>query len=178
VVQGWNNVKDNNSGKTVGLNVAYAWKKVTWTNVYYGGPEKDHTNRGLRHLYDTTVLVKPTEKVAYSVNFDYGRDQNIGAGASQWAGIAAAARFAVGKKYAVAPRLEWFDDMDGFTTGRAQSLKEFTLTGEYQMTTFLLSRLEFRNDWSNQPFFQKGNGNSKSQPTVLLGMIAFLGPKK
>ena len=68
--------------------------------------------------------------------------------------------------------------MDGFITGRAQSLKEFTLTGEYQMTTFLLSRLEFRNDWSNQPFFQKGNGSSKSQPTGLLGLIAFLGPKK
>ena len=63
VVQGWNNVKDNNSGKTVGLNGAYAWKKVTWTNVYYVGPEKDHTNQGLRHLYDTTVLVKPTDKI-------------------------------------------------------------------------------------------------------------------
>ena len=178
VVQGWNNVKDNNSGKTVGLNGAYAWKKVTWTNVYYVGPKKDHTNQGLRHLYDTTVLVKPTDKIAYYVNFDYGRDKNIGAGAKQWTGIAAAARFAIGKKYAITPRLEWFDDMDGFTTGRAQSLKEFTLTGEYQMTTFLLSRLEFRDDWSNQAFFQKGSGSSRSQPTVLLGMIAFLGPKK
>ena len=68
--------------------------------------------------------------------------------------------------------------MDGFTTGKAQSLKEFTLTGEYQMTDWLLSRLEFRDDWSNQAFFQKGNGNSRSQPTVLLGMIAFFGPKK
>jgi hypothetical protein len=73
---------------------------------------------------------------------------------------------------------QWFDDMDGFTTGRAQSLKEFTLTGEYQMTTFLLGRLEFRNDWSNQAFFQTSNGSSKSQPTALLGLIAFFGPKK
>jgi hypothetical protein len=68
--------------------------------------------------------------------------------------------------------------MDGFTTGRAQSLKEVTLTGERQMTDWLVGRLEFRNDWSNQAFFQKGNGNSRSQPTVLLGMIAFFGPKK
>ena len=30
VVQGWNDIYDNNSGKTVGLNGAYAWKKVTW----------------------------------------------------------------------------------------------------------------------------------------------------
>ena len=39
MVQGWNNVYDNNSGKTFGFNGAYAWKKVTWTNVYYVGPE-------------------------------------------------------------------------------------------------------------------------------------------
>ena len=69
--------------------------------------------------------------------------------------------------------------MDGFSTGTAQTLKEFTLTGEYKMTSWLLSRLEFRDDWSNQAFFQKNNnGSSKSQPTVLLGMVAFFGPKK
>jgi len=178
LVQGWNNIEPLNSGKTVGLNGAYAWKKVTWTSVYYGGPEKAGTTKGLRHLYDTTVLVNPTDKISYYINFDYGRDKNIGAGASQWTGIAAAARFAVTQKFAIAPRLEWFDDMDGFSTGTAQSLKEFTLTGEYKMTSFLLSRLEFRNDWSNQAFFQKNNGYTRSQPTVLLGMVAFFGPKK
>ena len=47
-----------------------------------------------------------------------------------------------------------------------------------KLTDWLLSRLEFRNDWSNQAFFQKGNGSSRSQPTILLGMIAFFGPKK
>ena len=178
VVQGWNNIYDNNSGKTVGINGAYTWKRVTWSHNYYVGPEKTHTNTGLRQLYDTTVLVNATDKFSYYVNFDYGRDKNIGAGASQWTGIAAAARFAVGRKFAIAPRLEWFDDMDGFTTGTAQTLKEFTLTGEYKMTTFLLGRLEFRNDWSNQAFFQKNNGYTRSQPTVLLGMVAFFGPKK
>ena len=178
LVQGWNNVYDNNSGKTVGLNGAYAWKKVTWTNVYYVGPEKSHTNTGIRHLYDTTVLVNANEKLSYYINFDYGRDKNIGAGASQWTGIAGAARYAIGKKYAVAARLEWFDDVDGFSTGTAQQVKEFTLTGEYKMTNWLLSRLEFRDDWSNQPFFETNSGTSHNQPTVLLGMVAFFGPKK
>src|ERR1039458_3272431 len=78
----------------------------------------------------------------------------------------------------VAGRLEWYDDPDGFTTGTAQSVKEATLTGEYKMSSWLLSRLEFRDDWSNQSFFQKNGGTGKSQPTVLLGMVAFFGPKK
>jgi hypothetical protein len=178
VVQGWNNIYDNNSGKTVGLNGAYAWKKVTWTNVYYVGPEKNHTNAGIRHLIDTTVLVNPTDHFSYYINFDYGRDKNIGPGAGKWAGIAGAARYAIGKKFAVASRAEYFDDVDGFSTGTKQKLKELTLTGEYKMTDWLLSRLEFRNDWSDQAFFENSKSGSKTQPTFLLGMVAFFGPKK
>src|SRR5438477_310887 len=131
VVQGWNNVYDNNSGKTVGLTGAYAWKKVTWSNVYYVGPEKSHTNTGMRNLFDTTVLVNATDNLSYYINFDYGRDKNIAPGSQQWTGIAGAARYAFKKKYAVAGRLEWFDDMDGCSTGTVQSVKEGTLTGGY-----------------------------------------------
>jgi len=178
VVQGWNNIYDNNSGKTIGINGAYAWKKVTWSHNYYVGPEKSHTNKGVRQLYDTTVLVNATDNFSYYVNFDYGRDKNIGGGAATWAGIAGAARYAIGKKFALAGRLEWFNDPDGFSTGTSQSVKEFTATGEYKMNSWLMTRLEFRDDWSNQAFFQKNSGFVYNQPTVLLGMVAFLGPKK
>jgi Putative beta-barrel porin-2, OmpL-like. bbp2 len=178
VVQGWNNIYDNNSGKTYGLNGAYAWKKVTWTNVWYGGPEKTKTNAGWRNLYDTTVQVNANDKLSYYINFDYGRDKNTGPGAQQWTGVAGAARYALGKKFAIAARAEVFDDADGFSTGTAQTIKEVTFTGECKMTGWLLSRLEFRDDWSDQAFFQKGQGMAKSQPTVLLGMVAFIGPKK
>jgi hypothetical protein len=178
VVQGWNNIYDNNSGKTIGLNGAYAWKKVTWSHNYYVGPEKSHTNKGLRQLYDTTVLVNQTDNFSYYINFDYGREKYIGSGAAKWTGIAGAARYAIGKKFALAGRLEWFDDPDGFSTGTAQSVKEFTATGEYKMNSWLMTRLEFRDDWSNQAFFQKNSGFVYNQPTFLLGMVAFLGPKK
>ncbi len=179
LVNGWNNVKDNNSGKTVGLVGTYTWKKLSWSNNYYSGPEKDHTNQGFRNLYDTTFLFTPSEKINYYVNFDYGRDKNIGRGSQQWVGVAAAARFAIGKKYAFAPRVEWFNDADGFTTGTVQRLKEVTFTGEYKVNNWLLSRLEFRDDFSNQAFFDKEGGrSSKHQPTILLGMVAFFGPKK
>ena len=82
-MQGWNDVYDNNSGKTVGLTGAYAWKKVTWSNNYYVGPEKSHTNDGIRHLYDTTVLINATDNTSYYINFDYGQDKNIGSGTSK-----------------------------------------------------------------------------------------------
>ena len=179
LVNGWNNVYASNQGKLIGLNGAYAWKKVTWTNVWYGGPEKDSNSPGWRNLFDSVVQVNANDNLSFYINGDYGRNKNIGPGSAQWTGIAGAVRRAVGKKAAVAGRLEIFDDVNGFSTGLAQSVKEFTLTGEYKLADWLTSRLEFRDDWSSEPFFENSQGNLiKNQPTVLLGMIAYFGPKK
>lgn len=180
LVNGWNNVEDNNSGKTVGLMGSFTSKKVTWTHTYHVGPEKDNTNRGLRQLYDTTLLLTPTAKTSFYLNFDYGRDKKLLAGSSRWVGVAGAARFAVNNRFAVAPRLEWFNDADGFTTGTAQRIKEVTMTGEFKMKEGVLMRLEYRRDWSNAPFFDRGAGlgNHKNQDTLLAGFVAFFGPKR
>lgn len=180
VVNGWNNIEDNNSGKTVGLVGAFTTSKFAWTHVYYVGPEKDNTNKGWRHLYDTTLLLTPNAQTNFYINFDYGMDKKIDRGSNRWVGIAGAARFAPTTWIAFTPRLEWFNDADGFQTGMRQKVKEFTMTGELKMAQGLLARLEYRRDWSNQPFFDRGSipASTKNQDTVLLGFVAFFGPKR
>jgi hypothetical protein len=179
LLNGWNNVEDNNSGKTIGLTGAVAAGPVTWYNNYYAGPEKLGTNKGWRHLYDTTILVTGSKASAY-LNFDYGVDKLVLGGSNAWYGVAGAARFSLTDHVALTPRLEWFKDRDGFSTGTPQTLKEFTLTGEYKWAEGLLTRLEYRRDWSDQPFFERGvtPGGSKSQTTLLVGFVAFFGPKR
>jgi hypothetical protein len=180
VVNGWNNVEPINSGKTYAFTGAYAWKKVTWNNNYYAGPEHPGTTTGWRHLYDTSVVVNQNDKLSYYINFDYAHDKYVGPGSAHWTGLAGAARYALGKNYAVAARLEFFNDAQGLSTGTAQTVKEFTLTGEYKLTGWLMSRAEFRDDWSDKPFFEKKNqpNGATSQPTVMLGLIAYFAPKK
>lgn len=179
VVNGWNNEVDNNSGKTVGLVGAYNWKKVTWSNNFYTGPENNHTDKGFRNLFDTTVQYNQDDNTSYYVNYDYGRNNFPVGGAAEWTGIAFAARRAIGKKFAIAPRVEFYNDVNGFTTGTAQHVEEVTLTGEYKPNSWLVSRLEFRDDLSNKQFFDTGNNSlGKNQATFLLGMMAFFGPKK
>lgn len=180
VVNGWNNVKDNNSGKTVGFSGTYTFKKGTWTNVYYAGPEKNDTNEGFRQLYDTTVVLNPTDKFSTYFNVDFGTDKNIGGGRSNWSGFAAAGRYQLTKRFAVAPRFSFFNDRDGFSTGTAQNLKEFTLTGEMKIRDGFISRLEYRRDASDHPFFDRGAdmASARAQSTVALAFIAFFGPKK
>ena len=180
VVNGWNNVEPLNRGKTLGFNGAYAWKKATWSQTYYVGPEHPDTTKGWRNLYDTNLTVNQTDNLTWYLAFDYGRDKNIGPGANTWTGVAAAGRYAIGKKSAIASRLEYFDDANGFTTGTAQTVKEYTLTQEYKWTNWLFSRAEFRTDWSNKPFFEKNNqpNASKTQSTLMLGLVAYVAPRK
>ncbi|MGD0015079.1 MAG: porin [Bryobacteraceae bacterium] len=180
LVNGWNNVEDNNSGKTVGLTGALAVGKVTWTQTYHVGPEKTGTNRGLRHLYDTTLLVNATGTTSFHVNYDYGVDKKILGGENRWTGIAGAARFQLSRVFALAPRLEWFNDADGFATGTVQKVKEVTLTGEFKLREGVLTRLEYRRDWSNAPFFDRGStpGTYKNQDTLLAGLVLYFSAKR
>jgi hypothetical protein len=180
LVNGWNNIEDNNTGKTIGLNGAITTKKFTWSNNYYGGPEKANTNKGWRQLFDTTLLLTPSDKANFYINYDYGTDKMITGGQNHWDGIAGAARFQLTGAWAMAPRIEWFNDAAGFSTGTIQKMKEFTYTLEYKAKEGLLMRTEFRHDWSNAAVFDHGNqaANWKSQDTVLVGFVAFFGPKR
>ncbi|HWB86320.1 MAG TPA: porin [Bryobacteraceae bacterium] len=180
LVNGWNNVDDNNSGKTVGLVGAFNTKKFTWSNNYYVGPENSGTNTGLRQLYDTTLLLTPTDKASFYINYDYGADNRPVVGKGHWDGIAGAARFQLNKTWAIAQRLEWFNDATGFSTGTVQKLKEFTFTTEYKAAEGLLVRGEYRHDWSNVDAFDRGNqlANWKNQDTLLVGFVAYFGPKR
>ena len=46
LVNGWNNVEDNNAGKTVGFTTALTTSKINWANIYYVGNEKTDTVGG------------------------------------------------------------------------------------------------------------------------------------
>jgi len=176
LVNGWNNVEDNNSGKTMGFTTALTVGKFSWLNTYYTGPEQNKTNQGWRNFYDTVFNFSPNDKVSTYLNIDYGTQKFVGGrGSNDWIAVGGAARFQLSKNFAFAPRAEYYYDKDGFISGTAQKLKEVTLTGEYKLASNLISRLEYRRDWSDQAVFERGDNpaSSKSQTTVLLGLVVF-----
>jgi hypothetical protein len=187
LINGWNNVEDNNSSKTYGFTGALTTSKVNWFNNYYFGNEKTDTvdgvkvkAPGLRHFYDTVVAVNPNGKVSALFNFDYGIDKNPLDGDSVFYGVSGATKFQLTPMFAISPRYDWYKDRDGFITATAQTIQEFTMTGDMKIADGLVARLEYRRDWSNVPFFDRGNepGSSKSQSTLLVGFVAYFGPKR
>ena len=162
--------------------------KLTWNTDYYVGPNNmtggAQPSNGLRHLFDTTVILNPNDKFSFYLNGDYARNTNPGtnAGYTEWGGIAAAGRFQATKKIAFAARTEFFTDPQGYETGSLQRLYETTLTGEYKFNGIFMARGEWRHDNSNQNFFYRGAAATvptlRDMTTMTLGVTASLGPWK
>ncbi len=193
VVNGWNNITDNNSGKTIGLTNVYTKAKYAWYLNYYVGPENSDTSKGFRNLIDTTLTLTPTAKLSGYLNYDYLQNRNASQNPDgtysttdlvHQQGFAAVARYQATGTVAFSGRYEYIADESGSITGYAKAgLNEFTITGEYKMAEGLLARLEYRRDSTDNPFFQKGYGFAannlvKAQSTLEFGVVAFFGPKR
>jgi hypothetical protein len=173
LVNGWNDVEDNNNALTYGASINTTFgKKLPFVLNYYGGPELPNDTHNWRHLIDTVLTYNASDKTAFNLNFDYG-SQDQDSGTATWKGVAAYVRHALTDRHAVVVRGEYFKDDDGFATGTAQELKEVTLTYELKGPAGLLTRAEFRYDWSNKNVFDNSRGpNGKdNQPTLLVGAI-------
>jgi len=180
-VNGWNNVVDNNTGKTYGM--SFGWnpnKKVGVTQTYMAGPEQAN-NSFWRQLNDTVITYSPNSKLSFILNGDYGRGDrfitNTGTNTLSppvfWTGVAGYVKYSFSDKSAFATRYEYYDDHNGFTTGTfvPTHINEFTTTLERVIAHHVISRLEFRRDISNQPDFLKGSTPVKDQNTITAGLV-------
>lgn len=176
LLNGWDSLTDNNTGKTGGVSVSVTpTKRLSITQTYLGGPEQTGDNGPKRHISDTVVSVAASDKLTFLANYAYGADQLISREKGHWQGLAASFRYAFDKRFAFSPRFEVFDDNDGFRTGTAQTLKGLTLTQEVKLVDNMITRFEYRRDWSDADYFSKSNGRLvRGQNTFLIGLSYFI----
>jgi hypothetical protein len=172
LVNGWNNVVDNNSGKTVGVQATLKPSAaLTIVQSYMGGPEQANDNADWRHLVDTVITYTATPTVSLAMNYDYGRDTVAGSPVT-WQGVAGYLRYQPKPWFAITPRVEYYGDPNGFTTGVTQKLKETTLTMEFKHKDGVLLRAEYRRDMSDKPFFLKDVSSLVThQDTLTVGIV-------
>lgn len=184
VVNGWDTTEDNNSGKTFGVQLALTpSSKFSLLQSYNVGPEEPDTvavpvnrvnDRFIRHYSDTVAIYNVNPKLSLMANYAYGIErQRLSGDKVHFQGLAAYLRFMPTDRLSFSPRFEIYDDYNGARTGLAQTLKGFTFTGDYKLSPSVLARLEYRNDWSNRPFFVRSNPAdplAKNQTTITAGM--------
>jgi hypothetical protein len=181
VVNGWDDARDNNSGKSIGAQLAVTpSSRVAITANYLGGPEQAGNDSHLRHLVDLVATIKATPALTLTANYDYGHEagttlpDTAGGGVrdSAWQGVAGYARYTLSGRAAVTLRGEWFDDPQGARTGYVQTLKEITFTPEFHPRPSLVIRGDLRRDWSDRAVFELSDGASgRSQVTMSVNAL-------
>lgn len=187
LVNGWNSVEDDNSGKSVGAQLNYKPNdRLNLVLNYMGGNEggkalgngvfsgigfpDDHVRN--TQVVDLVAVYNPTPKLKLGLNADYGGAFARG-DSGTWSGQALYARYQFSPSMALALRYDRFQD-GGLRLGAATQLSEVTATLEYTFKKNLVSRLEYRHDQSGNArafAFPSGGGAARSQDTVTFAQV-------
>jgi hypothetical protein len=159
---GWDQVSDMNTGKTVELGFTAAPSKMfSFAGSYYSGKEMGAID-GNRNLLDLVATINATDQLSFIVNYDSASQDGavvIGSKA-KWNGLAAYANYTINDKWHLSLRGETFNDKDGYRTGA-------TLTAAYLPSKSLELRAEIRKDSSDQLAFQQSDGSAKKSQNSL-----------
>ena len=184
VVNGWDALSanqgapDNNTGKTIIWQVATTpTKQTSWSFQGTYGKEQADPSHSQRLSLDTVAGYNPTDKLSLNVQGNWGEDTNFvgGTGTSHWVGAGIWASYACTSKMTESVRFEVMNDQNNadrfgaavFPDGTTnETIKEFTLTHKTMLTSALGNRVEFRHDWSNQPYFQNSATFVRNQNTI------------
>jgi hypothetical protein len=174
VVNGWDNVADNNDGKTVhgGLSLK-PHEKLTFYFTGSYGPEQNDRGGSKRALITSLVTYKPTDRLTLILDHNWGNESDLVEDSdgdltksADWHGIAGYAIYSLTDKLSASLRGEWFSDMDATRTGVKQDLWEITPTLTYSIAEGLFARFEYRHDESSKKFFENHRGGLLSGQDV------------
>ncbi|MGZ8869238.1 MAG: outer membrane beta-barrel protein, partial [Thermoanaerobaculia bacterium] len=172
LLNGWQLINDNNSGRSIGAQIAYSSALLTASLNSYLGPELANDDDSLRKFVDLVVLYKATPSLQLGGTVDIGSQEIPNTDDSNWNGAGVYARVALGERSAIAVRAERFSDPDNGITGFAQTVSEGTLTYEYRPVDRLILKVEARHDRSTEPVFgKKGAELSEKQTLVVFGAV-------
>ncbi len=187
LLNGWQNIEDNNNAKGFGTQVAYATDSVGLTLNTLFGPELPDDTSHWRSFVDFVGTLKISEKVNVAASLDLGEQRRPGLPPARWQGASLWLRTLLSNSSssspssltsspvsALAARVEYFHDPDNGITGLAQTLWEGTLTFEYRPHPQLILKLEGRYDHSTADSFGGPDGplTKRDELLFVLGAVA------
>lgn len=195
LVNGWSNVSDNNSRKSLALQAAWGGSdRLTAGLVYFGGAERADDaveGRPWRHLFDGQVTWTVSPRLALQAHADAGFEETR-FGRSRWWGGALAARLQVAPKLYLAARADRLAETPG-ESGEGQAgliffparrVSSATASLELRPAETLSLRLEYRHDSASEPIYYDEQvlvyrppdpfpGTRPSQDTLTFGATAW-----
>lgn len=139
-------------------------------------PPKGHLN-----IVDTYATIQASPKVQLAFEGDYVNQRLYTNSLPGYTyGGAGYVRYQILPKLAMAGRAEYLADHAGLFSGAGQVIREATFTTEYKFAEGFLTRLEWRRDFSNRPYFLSDTLSllKKEQTTAAIGLVWWFGAKE
>jgi outer membrane murein-binding lipoprotein Lpp len=136
------------------------------------------TPNGKEHIFDSYATWNVTPKWTLVGEGDYVINRVYSESAPQHvSGGAAYMNYQWTPKFATAARFEYLSDPQGLFSGASQALKESTVTAGYELTDGFKVFLEWRRDFSNQPYFHTSTVDQlvPQQTTAGFGLVWWFG---
>jgi hypothetical protein len=115
LVNGWQNISENNGGKSAGVRLDYAFSPRVTASLYNlaGNEQPDSLPSRVRLFQGASLRVAPSDRTTLVATFDYGWQEGPGdEDGSSWYGFALIGHYRISPKVAVAARIERYDDGD------------------------------------------------------------------
>ena len=191
LVNGLNQTGDFNHFKSQAF--ITTWKpsaNVSWNVNYYVGREQPdislnptltlHPN-GRTHIVDSYATVALNPKWLLVAEGDYVLTRRFSYSHPQLLyGGAVYLKREFTKTLSLATRFEYMKDRDGLFSATPQDLKETTWTATYQPRDGFQTKLEYRHDFTNIPYFATANASllRRTQDSATVAVIWWLGGKQ
>lgn len=197
VINGWNDIVDENDEKSFILGAHYRLKeKLTLSGSYFGGVERDAgalEGRAWRHGFEWWGQWDVTDHVSVAADSSAGFERTR-FGTAWWASAAVYARTKITDWLAIAIREDaLWEETAKSALGEsepillpAKRMSSFTGTLELRPVKGLAARLEYRHDEAQRALFFRGDAiegegteekpyvpNTRQQDTALLGLVAW-----
>lgn len=182
VLNGWDgrSSQQNNSEVTLAANLNYvASPSLTVNYNYIGGDET--AGFGRRELHEVNALYQFSENYALAMDAQTASQQSVNSQTMRWSGIAVYFKGKLNSFYTISPRVEYFDDADGFAVVSGMSgaglvpqrITAYTLTNSFDLGDGLEARLEVRHDHSSSDQFLKDSngGLTDKQTSYTLALL-------
>lgn len=186
VTNGWQNISENNTDKTLGTGVEYKFDRFSVAyNTLIGNEVSPDLNGSarkgeFRHYHNFILRSQSAKKLEWTAELDIGfQKRPSGSGFSKWLGSSLAARYTLSKNQKISLRLESFKDADQVVLVTAAPNGFNAIGGsagfDQQLEAGLLWRTELRYLKADAKIFPKDTASfSKKNLTATTSMaLAF-----
>lgn len=153
VINGWQNISENNTDKNIGTGIEYSWDRFSVVYNTLIGNEVSPNLNGLprdsefRHYHNLILRSKNAENFEWAAEFDIGfQEKPESSNSSQWFGVSLMGRYKISEDQKVSLRFEHFNDPDQviLVTNRPESFNAWG--GSLGFDQILEHGLSWRNE--------------------------------